>query len=171
VSTLDTPARRRAHPTKFQRSANKSGYRGVFRHGSGWRAMYGVNGKLQHIGYFPSLELACEAYQIATAQRDAAKLARAKANAERRIAAIARTGTKEEIARSVVDLIRLSMACSREPVAKDDAQQRYDYAVQVISGSISIGKGSQSATDTNAAADAAVPVAQRSNVGERMIAR
>jgi hypothetical protein len=92
----------------FKRSANRSGYTGVHKHGKhGWRAVI-FDGGQRHLGTFPTLELACEAYRIAAAQRDAAKLARAKANAERRIAAIARTGTKEEVARSVVDLIRLA---------------------------------------------------------------
>jgi hypothetical protein len=97
----------------FQRSANRSGYTGVHKHGKcGWRAVI-YDGRQIHLGTFPSLELACEAYRIAAAQRDAAKLAEAKADAERRISAIARTGTAETIARHVVDLIRLSVTCAR----------------------------------------------------------
>jgi hypothetical protein len=160
IAAPENPDPRRAHQPKFQRSDNKVGIRGVHPHGQhGYRALIGERGKLTHLGTFRTVEEAARAYALAKKRLEVEQLIRTKA------------ASAPTIARSVVDLIRLSMACSREPIATDDAQQRYDYAVQVISGSISIGKGSQSATDANAAADEAVPVTQRSNVGERMIAR
>ena len=138
----------------FQRSANRSGYRGCHKHGKhGWRAVI-FDGRQRHLGTFPTLELAAEAYRIAAAQRDAAKLAEATADAERRISAIARTGSKEEIAAKVVELIRITLACDREPIGREEAQRRFDVATKIISGSISIGKGGHAAADVNAAIDA-----------------
>ena len=112
----------------------------MFKHGKhGFRALIGERGKLTHLGTFRTVEEAARAYRIAARRREL----------ERQIQAQARTGSREQIAAKVVELIRISMACQSEPIAKDEAQRRFEYATKVISGSISIGKGSHpEATDT-----------------------
>lgn len=46
-------------------ASNTSGAKGVSRHGARWRAAIGVAGKMLHIGVFPTVEQAAEAYAIA----------------------------------------------------------------------------------------------------------
>jgi hypothetical protein len=151
---------------QFQRSANRSTYRGVHEHGKhGFRAVIFQNGRQTHLGTFPSLELACEAYSIAAAQRDTARLARVKADAESQARDLAKrraveealhTASAQEIAQYVVSLIRDTIACSRDQIDQD-ARHRLELAAEMISGISSFGKGSQAATNTNAdvATDAA----------------
>ena len=76
IRNTGTPPRRRtANQPKFQRSTNASGFRGVYPHGSEWRALILINGRLLHLGTYPPKEQAAEAE----------KFERAKAAALRRI--------------------------------------------------------------------------------------
>lgn len=47
------------------RRNNRSGYKGVSRHGSGWRAVINSGGRQRCLGHFPSPELAAAAYDAA----------------------------------------------------------------------------------------------------------
>ena len=137
VKNITAPAKpdpSRTRQPKFQRSENKIGIRGVHPHGQhGYRALIGERGKLTHLGTFRTVEEAARAYCLAAKRREL----------ERQIQVQARAGgDKEQLACNIVGLIRVSLACAREPIAKDDARHRFEYAIQVISGSISIGKGS-----------------------------
>jgi hypothetical protein len=63
----------------------RSGYTGVFPHGKhGWRAAIKDGPKLRHLGSYPTLELAAEAYAIAHARYAAKRLERRKRAAARR---------------------------------------------------------------------------------------
>jgi hypothetical protein len=76
------------------RSSNKSGLRGVHKHGKhGWRVLICVRGCLQHIGTFPTKQAAAEAYGLAVAYRAAEKLQRTKAEVLRRIQDLAPSGS------------------------------------------------------------------------------
>jgi hypothetical protein len=44
------------------KNSNTSGYRGIWRHGRGWQASIGVNGKAIHLGSFSNPEAAALAY-------------------------------------------------------------------------------------------------------------
>jgi AP2 domain len=78
VKEIDTSDRSN-NPT-FVKSSNKTGLRGVYRHGEhSWRVLICEHGKLKHIGTFPSQELAAEAYAVTAACRAAEKFERAKA--------------------------------------------------------------------------------------------
>jgi hypothetical protein len=78
VKNIDTSDRSN-NPT-FPQNSNKTGLRGVYRHGEhSWRVLICEHGKLRHIGTFPSQVLAAEAYAVTAACRAAEKFERAKA--------------------------------------------------------------------------------------------
>ena len=78
VKKIDTSDR--SNNPIFLRSSNKTGLCGVYRHGEhGWRVLICEHGKLKHVGTFPLLELAAEAYAVAPAYRAAEKFEHAKA--------------------------------------------------------------------------------------------
>jgi hypothetical protein len=49
-------------------SRNKNGVKGVFRNGKGWMVQARKNGRLFHVGTFPTKRLAAIAYRIASVQ-------------------------------------------------------------------------------------------------------
>jgi hypothetical protein len=78
---------RTAKRSNARKRISSSGVVGVYKHGrNGWKALISVHGKLVYIGTFDSPEVAAEMYAIAAEQRDAARFARAKEVAMRRIA-------------------------------------------------------------------------------------
>jgi hypothetical protein len=121
---IDTPETlRRARNASFLPSDNRTGLRGVYKHGAhGWRAMIGERGRLIHLGTFPTPELAAEAYALAAERRAAEKLARAQA----------RAGNPKEIARRVVELIRIGMACPRAPIDREEAKKALEDALEIV---------------------------------------
>jgi hypothetical protein len=96
--------------------------------------MYCERGKLIHIGTYPTIEQASQAYAIAAKKR----------NLKKQIQKQAHSSDPKRIAHDVVELIRL-MSPPHEPLEREEAQRRFEYATQVISGQISIGKGSHAA--------------------------
>jgi hypothetical protein len=81
VKKIDKPATSaRSNNPNFLQSSNKTGLRGVYRHSEhSWRVLICEHGKLKHVGTFPLLELAAEAYAVAPAYRAAEKFEHAKA--------------------------------------------------------------------------------------------
>jgi hypothetical protein len=144
---------------KRQRGSARSGYTGVHRHGKRkFRAVIFLDGHQTHLGQFSTAELACEAYSIAAAQRDATKLARVKADAESQARELAKRRAVEEalhsasaqkIAEYVVSLIRDTIACSHDQIDQE-ARCRLEMAAEMIAG-VSFGKGSGVAADAGAA--------------------
>ena len=134
IAAPEKPDPSRARQLKFQRSENKIGIRGVHPHGQhGYRALIGERGKLTHLGTFRTVEQAAAAYAQAKKRLELERLIRTK------------EGDAKTIARRVVDLIRLSVACSRDRI-DEEALRQFQQAAN-ISG---IGKGSHSAADASA---------------------
>jgi hypothetical protein len=112
-------------PFKFQPSSNATGIRGVFKHGKhGYRALIGERGKLVHLGTFRTIEEAAAAFALADKKRQVEK--------------IARTGTAEEVAQRIEELIKLTISFSRDRF-DGEALCRLHKAAEIVSA---IGKGS-----------------------------
>lgn len=64
ISNLREATRSQNNCNRGATSANTSGYKGVFfkKHGSRWQAQIKINGRIKHIGYFPTPEAASVAY-------------------------------------------------------------------------------------------------------------
>lgn len=55
-------------PEVLHRAAEQPRYKGVYRHGLRWRAMITIDGKLRHVGTYPTQEEAATAYAAAVEQ-------------------------------------------------------------------------------------------------------
>lgn len=62
-----------------RRSDNASGYTGVTKNGSGWRAVIKASGRVIHLGTFSTPELASNAYQVAKSELHHGAIAAARA--------------------------------------------------------------------------------------------
>jgi hypothetical protein len=101
IKTANQRRRKQPHPTAkrsgFRKSTNASGLVGVYPHRYGWSAKIGENGRLRHIGYFQTKELAAAAYRAAAQRRDAERHLRGRAEA------LARIRREEEAAKRMLN--------------------------------------------------------------------
>ena len=132
IAAPEKPDPRCAHQSKFQRSTrSKTGFRGVYLHGAGFRAVISENGRLVSLGTFKTAREASAAFNLAAKRREVEK--------------VAKTGSATEVAQGVVRLIQLVIASSR---IEQEALRQFQQAAQVLSG---IGKGSGAAVGATAA--------------------